>query len=836
MRSISSFIFFSLILFAADAQYCIPPSTYGTTDNDYIDGIELNTLSNLGSGGGDGSGYSDFTDLSTELYPGEIYTITVTNTPSFSEHYRAWIDYDQDNTFEASEELFLPFTLSAGVTGSADFLVPAAVSPGETTLRVRCVYGTDDFDACSNETYSEAEDYKIIIIGFDHDLSIANIVLPPADCELSDSEIISTSIKNWGTNPETNFYINYRVDGGTVISELFTSTIDVGELIDYDFISGADLSADGTHYIEAWTSLPADEYPGNDSSENSTDNLYSVLTTGFPASVCYSGETIFPSPLAGGGIWTGDGIIDPSTGEFDPALVGGIGGSTTITYSFSPTAAYTVSQIPYYPAYLISPTNVFLGDDDVLDNIAIGFPFKFFGINYTDLFISSNGIIGFDAGDNAYDVQHIPDITEPNNLIALCFTDLDPTAGGTISYELQGATPDRRFIIYYDHVHHYLSDATISGQIILYETSNAIDIISFDIQSDGGEMTQGIENAGGLIAFVADDAYNNSVYSLSNTTWRYAVTPCSGTVTETINVIEAPEVDLGDDAAYCEGEFVMLDAGPGAATYGWNTGDVTEIIYPAESGTYWVVYGISPSCYAVDSINIEINPNPPVDLGDDATVCEGSLLNAENPGLNYLWSTGETSQTIYVTATDAFWVVVTNPATGCDGTDTVNYTVTSLPEANFIYSYAGGLTVNFASTTPDASTYFWDFGDGTTSFEENPVHTFPYAGAWNVTLTVTNECGSDISDAPVSIQVDVDDQSLNTYNIYPNPADDFISINTNGSYKNNLVIYNLLGEIIYTSEIHSAEKINTSDWAPGNYVGAIISGEKRSLKYFVIEH
>ena len=837
MHAYRLFIFFSVLILNANAQYCIPTSTYGTTDNDYIDGVELNTLSNLGTGGGDGSGYTDFTYLSTELYQGTTYTITITNTPSYSEHYRAWIDYNQNEIFESSEELFLPFTLTAGSVGSADFTVPAGAMPGETFMRVRCVYATDDFDACSDETYSEAEDYKIIIVGFDHDLAVTNIILPPADCDLGVNETITATIKNWGLNNESGFNIKFRVDGGAVISELFPSTINAGESTDFTFTAEADLSADGTHFIDAWTSLATDEYPENDSSENSVENLFTILTTGFPASVCYGGETILPSPLAGGGTWSGDGIINSSTGELDPSLIGGVGGTTDITYSFSPTSAYTVTQIPFYPAILISPAEVVLGDDEVLDNIPIGFSFQFFGNNYSDLFISSNGIVGFDAGDNAYEVQHIPDITEPNNLIAFCFTDLNPGDGGTISYELQGLAPERRFIIYYDHVRHYLGPETITGEIILYETSNAIDLISMDIESDGGNMTQGIENADGTVSYLGDEAYNESVFSLSGTTWRYAVTPCSATVTETINIIEAPEVDLGDDASYCDGEIVILDAGPGAEYYGWNTGDVTEIIYPEITGTYWVVYNVSPSCYAVDSINLVFNPNPVVDLGDDATVCEGSILNAENPDEDYIWSTGETTQTINVTETDTYWVLVTNPLTGCDGSDTVNYIVMNLPVADFIYSYADALTVNFASTTTDAETFFWDFGDGATSFEENPIHTYPYAGAWNVTLTVTNTCGADISDAPVTIQVDVNDISeINSFNLYPNPANDFINIDFYSSEINKLIIYNLFGEIIYSSEINSVQKINVRNWADGNYFAEINSEGKRSIQYFAVQH
>jgi len=53
------------------------------------------------------------------------------------------------------------------------------------------------------------------------------------------------------------------------------------------------------------------------------------------------------------------------------------------------------------------------------------------------------------------------------------------------------------------------------------------------------------------------------------------------------------------------------------------------------------------------------------------------------------------------------------------------------------------LTINFTNTSVgDGCTYSWNFGDGSTSNQANPNHTFQ-AGAWQVTLTVTNANGSD---------------------------------------------------------------------------------------------
>ncbi|HRS92698.1 MAG TPA: SBBP repeat-containing protein, partial [Methanolinea sp.] len=68
-----------------------------------------------------------------------------------------------------------------------------------------------------------------------------------------------------------------------------------------------------------------------------------------------------------------------------------------------------------------------------------------------------------------------------------------------------------------------------------------------------------------------------------------------------------------------------------------------------------------------------------------------------------------------------------------------------LPVAGFAANPASGhvpLTVNFTDTsTGNPVIWSWDFGDGETSPDQNPVHTYTAEGTYTVTLTVTNECG-----------------------------------------------------------------------------------------------
>nr|MBP6828600.1 PKD domain-containing protein [Saprospiraceae bacterium] len=69
--------------------------------------------------------------------------------------------------------------------------------------------------------------------------------------------------------------------------------------------------------------------------------------------------------------------------------------------------------------------------------------------------------------------------------------------------------------------------------------------------------------------------------------------------------------------------------------------------------------------------------------------------------------------------------------------------VKPLPVANFSFT-VNGLDVTFNSNSPNATSYLWEFGDGNTSDEEDPFHTYADAGLYVVKLTVSNECGSSV--------------------------------------------------------------------------------------------
>ncbi|MEZ4908785.1 MAG: PKD domain-containing protein [Saprospiraceae bacterium] len=95
---------------------------------------------------------------------------------------------------------------------------------------------------------------------------------------------------------------------------------------------------------------------------------------------------------------------------------------------------------------------------------------------------------------------------------------------------------------------------------------------------------------------------------------------------------------------------------------------------------------------------------------------------------------------------------------GCEATGQQSIVnVGEVPLSDFTFS-AAGASVSFTSTSSNADTYSWDFGDGNTSIDENPTHIYSNGGTYNVCLTVDNDCGSDNSCQ--SILVNVSDYSM----------------------------------------------------------------------------
>jgi len=129
---------------------------------------------------------------------------------------------------------------------------------------------------------------------FNDDLGVIALVAP-SNGNLSANETITVTVKNFGLLDQSNFDINYQINGGAVVTETYNGTLTAGSTFDYTFTQTADLSTIGQIYnMDLFTSLPTDMFIQNDTFKTNVKNLYANDV----------GVTIINNPTTGTGLGT----------------------------------------------------------------------------------------------------------------------------------------------------------------------------------------------------------------------------------------------------------------------------------------------------------------------------------------------------------------------------------------------------------------------------------------------------------------------------------------------------------------------------------------------------
>ena len=176
-----------------------------------------------------------------------------------------------------------------------------------------------------------------------------------------------------------------------------------------------------------------------------------------------------------------------------------------------------------------------------------------------------------------------------------------------------------------------------------------------------------------------------------------------------------------------------------------------------------------------------------------------------------------------------------------------------LPTAGFTV-VDSGLTVNFLDSSMNATSYFWNFGDGAQSTQQDTSHTYLSPGIYNVCLTVSNDCG--FGTLCTIIEVfgtginELGVQSLKL-RVFPNPGRgvfvleiyDLPAPTKSGQFTNGeLTIYNMLGSIISKSKIarlpsgqvNRKSEIDISTYPAGIYHLQVMTDKVLAIKKLVL--
>lgn len=190
----------------------------------------------------------------------------------------------------------------------------------------------------------------------------------------------------------------------------------------------------------------------------------------------------------------------------------------------------------------------------------------------------------------------------------------------------------------------------------------------------------------------------------------------------TMHVANAAVYITADKDSLCVGLSTTLHAnvtgGSGDFTYAWTSSpagfgstDPNPVVAPVVTTTYFVE-ATDGNVVLQDQITVTVLETPVVNLGEDISACENEpvVLDAGAGYSMYLWSNGQTTQTITVTEPGTYWVGVVNES-DCMDTDSINVVFNPLPAIDLgsDQQFCSGTSVMLSAGAGYAS-YLWSTG------------------------------------------------------------------------------------------------------------------------------
>ncbi|WNJ16592.1 PKD domain-containing protein [Pontibacter sp. G13] len=334
-----------------------------------------------------------------------------------------------------------------------------------------------------------------------------------------------------------------------------------------------------------------------------------------------------------------------------------------------------------------------------------------------------------------------------------------------------------------------------------------------------------------------------------------AANDCATTDEILVTVNPAINAEIAADTnRICVGEAVQLigTGGLGNATFTWTPSlglDDASIFNPVAAPNTSLTYQLLVSegvCQDTATFSMEVNPV--IEANYFASVAEGcapltvNFVENTTNGVAFRWNFGDESPMVNESSPEHVFEapgeytvsLITVGVGGCE--DTASTTTVMVGEggaAAFVSDAPADLrlampyaAVQFLDQSQRAVSWFWDFGDGTVSSEQNPSHQYLEEGSYLVTLTVTDAmgCVSTISYDPFEVfRPEVMIPTVFTPN--EDGINDVFKIEYDGEESVSYVIFDRWGREVFSSQ--SAQDVwNGGDLPNGVYFYAVQIGEK----------
>ncbi len=439
---------------------------------------------------------------------------------------------------------------------------------------------------------------------------------------------------------------------------------------------------------------------------------------------------------------------------------------TDITATFlatfeSMTENYTVEPITYDPPFSFNglANSINTNIDDAWSNVEdLPFDFCFFQNIETQFQVGSNGGVRFEVDPNdTYNgwafSENLPNNTNETLSEVNVFTpvhDIDPSVNGTneIAWEILGTFPNRVLVVSYYKVPYFsCNDLEATHMAVFYEFSNVVEVYIQDKPTcdtwNSGNAVVGIQNNAGTIAYVPPGRNtSDSPWTTNDEAWSFSP---AGAPTYVFEWLDA------------DGNFISNNPTINVCPVGTEV-YTAQITYTNCNGDVVVL---------TDDVSVTVVANFTVDLGGDQSLCDETsyeittTITGDDPtNATYLWSTGETTDSITVTTSGDYTVDVT--IDGCTVTETVNIFFGESPIIDLGEDFQ---TCFFEPVTLDASpsnldpasvTYVWSLNGTEIIGENSPTLSVTEIGTYSVVVTNGNCSTEEIINVNPSDDLGVD--------------------------------------------------------------------------------
>lgn len=302
---------------------------------------------------------------------------------------------------------------------------------------------------------------------------------------------------------------------------------------------------------------------------------------------------------------------------------------------------------------------------------------------------------------------------------------------------------------------------TATDQItITVENEAYVNIISPDVYCEGQQVTLNVDGSQGEYEWSTGQNGQSITFAPTNgDTYHVTVTSQLGCVAYdsiSLNVFANSNIEIGEDKTICEGESVELFVEGTFDELLWNDGTSNnpKTVTPTQTTTYSVV-ALFQGCESSDEITVNVNSSLDLNLGPDQNICVGEEVTLTTSIIgNYLWSSGETTQSITVSPNQSSDYALTITSGTCTTEDNINIFV----DDSFVDIVGSTLFCEDEEVTVEAigsgGTFLWSTGEETPSITLVPFENVSY----RVTLTSPNGC--QVEDEIIFTKFDNGDISL----------------------------------------------------------------------------